>query len=398
MPVWDVSPTKLAPSTWGRIHFMSRVYQITGMDVLWLASAAAHESHEYTHAIWCMIQRLMGNRMPTLVDEVAAFSAPVNPLYQFEISHFASGQILPLPPAGPGGIPPRVRNTAVWNGMCLSRGTTRRLQVDPNGPINQRTGRVMGMKPASRQANWARLRQAAGGDDRAWVACTGGRESRCREAAFQICTARWGNPIPGWDDFAMTAESETFRNVRIEGVSGSQRQSLLNEVIAGNPNRVGASFRGSEAFRYRRTRLLRENMGEIVWIECDGRDTRSVTPVSMLVPGSVSGEVLSISGRVSQDWNAQFVSAPTLQTASSTQSTSTSPATGEIVPSTQEGLAPTAQVPEGSSAYSDQQQTASGSISLNGGLPNRAAIVTSVRSWADHMVGQLNQGPGGRRS
>jgi len=401
MAVWDSPPHHFRNSDWGRVVLYDsrrvvRSYQITCDDVLWLGSASVSEDQEVTFPIWCMLQRFLGLGYESLTLLVAQFSAPVNPLFQFDGSYFRSGRILDPPGAGPDGIPPAVQGNSlgVWNEICTTRGEHRRRQIISGG-----------MLPPARQHKWALMREAKRGSQEAWMALTNGEGrnsnansgSNKRRALYSICTACWGNPIPGYDNFAAYSATNVNAgwayldpgagNLQTVQAHAGGRYAIRFATGTRVNQETGVATPTGNYYRYRETGGLRGN-SRYITVEKDGRSSIDMRVVTHTRAGSVaSARMRTLPNNGTLDGLV----------ASNTSGASNIAAVATSV--TQEGLAPTEEVPASSSAMSG---TSSSSQAGNSDPipvpPPRPEIMEGLRNWSDNMEIELGQGSGGRRS
>ena len=394
MPVYDTAPGRLAPSTWAQIHYRDpvgaeHVYQITAVDVIYCAAIAAAEDSDHPMIIWTYFQNFCGKSYirnggwrgwaggGRLARQMEMHSTTANPTF----AHGRPRPTDPCPGADPSGIPGAC-SPSIWRAIATDRTITN-------------TGWIGALVPAAverRASKYARMRRAIQ-DDSAWRSF----EGAARRAAFNCCTARWGNPVPGMDDFASRPASNMgARFIHLYDMSGAERNTAVQRVTSQTGGEAEgrmllatfSTWLGRDEDLRRRTFYCYRNLAgmrdpALVWLECEGRDTRRTNiPVVSVYPGLVSGTLVS---RISDDGTITAQQAV---------------ASGGPVETTQEGLAPTPEVPAGSSAISGTSTTAQsdGTSDPLAIPPPRADIMNGLREWADGAEVELGQQYGGRRS
>jgi hypothetical protein len=364
----NLTPFEQPPGSWGVAVHENHVGNIrrkpiNSLDVLYAAFMSKSEDADRHMVMWCMIQNWAAGPYSTWKRLLEMFSAAINPTFAF--LHSPTPEYVGRYP-GPGGrgIPGEV-NRRLWDQIMASSGRVKSHII----PMRLRQ---------LRRDRFDEMRSIAGGDRTKW----GRLPLSSRVAAFNVCSARCKNPIPGYDTFGNRNDwSSRIRNFEVGGLqselrglrgdardpviaesyaiafdlTGTARQQAIALSQAANkrdrkPIRFGNSDRGYNYYGYRMAGLSR---GGEVWVEhpASGRSSKTA-PLIGLNPGT-SGVNIS---NVRLDTN--------------------------VVPVTASGLRPTEQIPAVTANTSENNRTIGSQETNNQVLESGQVLFDHINQWA----------------
>lgn len=237
-------------------------YEISPVDVIYLATAANHENRgEPGRTIWTMIRRFVAQYCRMTRDHklkrlVETFSQPVNPAWAY-IEHWATGAT-----TVPGTVVNRGNNLSAVPGNPTSGGRRNALRAREGG----RPGAAVS-RQRNRQANIRKMQaMAQGGAEgaRQWR----GLYPSVREAVYSILRGGSGPPAgfaDGFDDFA--SYNIGTRRIDIWELSEAEQRRILSNTdnflsqrVSGG--RVGVRADGSPRVSFGQRGVRFYNRGE----------------------------------------------------------------------------------------------------------------------------------------